>query len=100
VDRRAPARPRSRRPEPVRISDAELAELALAASDDGQIDADAVPLAIGGGYGGFLGSWYMPPVTATRVSGWRTPILLTIVVTLVVLEALGLCSVFGQVVVG
>ncbi len=42
----------------------------------------------------------MPAASASRVSGWRTPVVVTLVVTLLVLEALGLCSVFGQVVAG
>ncbi|HUY31105.1 MAG TPA: hypothetical protein VMV02_08960 [Acidimicrobiales bacterium] len=82
------------------MTDAELTELALAAEPDGRIDPDAVPLVLGDEGGGLLASWYMPPATVARVSGWKAPVVVTLVVTLVVLEALGLCSVFGQVVVG
>jgi hypothetical protein len=42
----------------------------------------------------------MPAATSFGLRGWKRPVLLGVVVTLVVLEALGLCSVFGQVVVG
>lgn len=98
-DRRAPRGPRAGRPDRCWVTDDELAELALADACDDQVPEDAVPLRLGD-HDGLLAPWYMPAVGTTRVSGWRTPVVLTIVLTLVVLEALGLCSVFGQVVVG
>lgn len=47
-----------------------------------------------------LPAWYMPAVTLRHSSGAKRALVVSIVVTLVVLEALGLCSVFGQVVIG
>lgn len=84
-----------------RISDDELAELALSADPEPFLGPDAVPLRLGVAPGAAtLSSWYMPAVVVQRASGWRRPVLVGIVATLVVLEALGLCSVFGQVVIG
>ncbi len=83
------------------FDDEELASLALAAEPLSVPDAGAVPIdTVLRSPGTTLSAWYMPAVTATRLSGWRRPVLLGLVVTLVALEALGLCSVFGQVVIG
>jgi hypothetical protein len=83
------------------FTDAELAALALAADPDVQPDKDAVPLT---GYAdqsaAALPEWYMPPVTARRGKRWRTPVVLAIVVAFLVIEAVGLCSTYGQLVVG
>lgn len=83
------------------FSDEELTELALAADPNQPLDADAVPLALHGGeYFDLLPHWYMPPALSTGASRRRKTVILVIVATLVVIEALGLCSVFGQVVIG
>jgi hypothetical protein len=83
------------------FTDAELTALALAADPDVQPDKDAVPLT---GYAdqsaAALPEWYMPPVTARRGKRWRTPVVLAIVVAFLVIEAVGLCSTYGQLVVG
>jgi len=81
------------------FTEAELTELALAADADAPIDAGAVPLAdYLGQVDGLLPSWYMPtPMTRTGKS-WRIPVVVAIVVAFVVIEALGLCSTFGQLV--
>jgi hypothetical protein len=83
------------------ITDAELTALALAADPDAQVDEDAIPL---NGYavesGTALPDWYMPPVRARRGKRWRTPVVLAIVVAFLVIEAVGLCSAYGQLVVG
>jgi len=83
------------------ISDEELEALALAADPNETAGIDAVPFFATPAYGAhLLSSWYMPAVAMRRSSGWHKPVVIAIVATLVVLEALGLCSVFGQVVVG
>ena len=83
------------------LSDAELEELALAGELDAPLAADAVPLSLlSNSTAACLPSWYMPPVGMHRFSRWRTVVVVSIVATLVALEALGLCSVFGQVVIG
>jgi hypothetical protein len=81
------------------FTEAELTELALAADPGGPIDADAVPLSdYLGQMGGLLPSWYMPtPMTRTGKS-WRIPVVVAIVAAFVIIEALGLCSTFGQLV--
>ncbi|HLN05480.1 MAG TPA: hypothetical protein VK217_04335 [Acidimicrobiales bacterium] len=83
------------------ISDAELTALAIAADPDAPVGPDAIPFALClAQSAGLLPQWYMPP-PATRSGGkWRTPVVLAIVVALLLIEALGLCSTYGQVVVG
>jgi hypothetical protein len=83
------------------FTDAELTQLALAAKPDPRLDPDAVPLLLhGGAVPGLLRSWYMPPAMARPRRGWRLPAVIVIVAVLLTLEVLGLCSVFGQVIVG
>lgn len=83
------------------FSDAELLELALSADLNSPITDDAMPLQLAPAHSlSLLGSWYMPAISARRVSGWRMWVMLSIVGILLVLEALGLCSVLGQVVIG
>jgi hypothetical protein len=83
------------------ITDQELEELALAGDPDGPIDPGAVPYdAVVRSPIAALPQWYMPQVAISRCTGWRLPVAVAVVAALVVLEALGLCSVFGQVVIG
>jgi hypothetical protein len=86
------------------ITDEQLTELALAVSPGSPVDVDAVPLSVYLGTlaqtGGLLPQWYMPTPMARHASGWRMPVVLTIVAAFVVIEALGLCSVFGQLTIG
>jgi hypothetical protein len=79
------------------ISDAELTALALAAEPDGPLDGDALPIHLYlAQLPGLLPDWYMPPAMARHGSRWRSTIVLSIVVAFLVIEALGLCSTFGQ----
>lgn len=83
------------------ISDEELSELALATRVDHPLANDAVAICLVPEHlSGLLGAWYMPPVATRRVAGWRKWVVLSIVGIFLILEALGLCSVFGQVVIG
>jgi hypothetical protein len=83
------------------VSDEELTEIALAADPDGPLDPRAQPLEFfAPTHGVGLPQWYMPQVTRVRCSGWRMPVTVGIVAVLLALEALGLCSIFGQVVIG
>jgi hypothetical protein len=81
------------------FTEAELTELALAADPDAPIDEDAVPLAdYLGQVDGLLPSWYMPTPMARTGKSWRIPVVVAIVAAFVIIEALGLCSTFGQLV--
>jgi hypothetical protein len=87
------------------ITDEELTALALAADPDQPLDGDAVPLSVYlsqlpglGPVSGLLPGWYMPPAMASRGSKWRTSIILAIIVAFLMIEAWGLCSTYGQVV--
>ncbi len=83
------------------LSDAELEELALAADPDAPLDENAVPMATFLGQGpGLLPQWYMPSPVVRSEARWRVPVVLVIVAAFVVIEALGLCSTFGQLVPG
>lgn len=79
------------------ITDDDLTALALAADADAPLDPDAVPLDV------FLGSlppalpaWYMAPVGARHAGRWRGAVILAFVATLLAIEAVGLCSTYGQ----
>jgi len=83
------------------FTDKELTALALAADLSAPLDLDAVPIdEYLGQLPSTLPSWYMPAAMARPGKAWRVPVVLTLVTAFVVLEALGLCSVFGHVVVG
>ncbi len=81
------------------FTDAELTVLALAADPDQEPDADAVPMSdfTGERYSP-LPAWYMPAPMVRGQNTWRTTIALTIVVSLLLIEALGLCVTYGQLV--
>jgi hypothetical protein len=81
------------------ITDEELTALALAADPAAPLDSHAVPLSVYlGQLPTLLPSWYMPPAMSSSGSKWRTPIILAIVAAFLIIEAYGLCSTYGQVV--
>jgi len=81
------------------ICDEELTALALAADPDQPLDAKAVPLAVYlAQVPAILPGWYMPPATASCGNRWRTPVIVAIVLAFLMIEAWGLCSTYGQVV--
>ncbi|HEX4864822.1 MAG TPA: hypothetical protein VFV02_12160 [Acidimicrobiales bacterium] len=78
------------------VSDDELVALALADDPDQGVAADAIPLALySRGSSLDLPMAYMPPVMARAARGWRVPVALTVVVSLLVIEAFGLCITYG-----
>lgn len=78
------------------VSDEELIALALADDPDRGVAPDAVPLEIySTGSSLDLPMSYMPPVMARASRGWRVPVVLTLVVSLLVIEAFGLCITYG-----
>jgi hypothetical protein len=90
-----------RPPDGAPLTEVELTELALAADPDAPVDVDAVPVAV---YlaqtSGLLPEWYMPAPMLRRATGWRVPVMLAVIGAFVFIEALGLCSTFGQLVPG
>jgi hypothetical protein len=79
------------------FTDDELASLALAADPDQPLDADAVPLDVYLARAvGPLPQWYMAPVMAGHCSLRRRAVILAFVGALLIIEAFGLCSTYGQ----
>lgn len=83
------------------ISDAELAAEALAADPDTVVDPDAVPLAASMRGADLLPDWYMPGPApgARRLRGARRRVAYVVVGSFLAINAAGLCSTYGQVVV-
>ena len=83
------------------VSDEELVALALGAGPADRPDPDAVSVdEFLGQPPGLLPAWYMPGRLSVSGSRRRRVVVLSVVATLLLLEALGLCSTFGGVVVG
>jgi len=80
-------------------SDEELALLAMAADPEQDVDPDAVPLATFLGSAGGLPEWYMPAVTARGRSRRRTATIVLIVASFLLIDGLGLCITYGQLVI-
>lgn len=79
------------------FSDEELEALAIAAEPNPPLAPDAVPVEQ------FLGlqpaplpEWYMAPVTLRRAGRWHRVGILAFVAALLLIEAAGLCSTYGQ----
>ena len=83
-------------------SDAELTALALAADPDAPLADDAVPLSVHLAQfaGAALPEWYMPAAMARNGGRWRVPVVVAIVSAFLLIEALGLCNTFGNLVIG
>jgi hypothetical protein len=78
------------------ISDDELTTLALAADPESELGPDAVPLTPYRNLpSASLPLWYMPPATARAAGGWRVPIVASVVLALLLINALGLCITYG-----
>ena len=83
------------------ISDDELTALALAADPDaGLHDARPISEVIGAVGDSTLPEWYMPAVMSggPRLYGWRRGVVFTFIAALIVIEAFGLCSTYGQII--
>ncbi len=78
------------------ISDDELASLALAADPEPELGPDAIPLAPYRNLpSASLPLWYMPPVRGRAQGGWRVPVAASVILALLVINALGLCICYG-----
>ncbi len=83
------------------FTDEELAAFALAADPEPSLsDARPIHEILGVSGESTLPEWYMPPVMhgLPRVHGWRRSVIFTFVLALVVIEAFGLCSTYGQII--
>jgi hypothetical protein len=89
------------------LTDEELTDLALAADPDAEVASDAVSvwdvLDPGRPSDGRrrLPEWYMPSPLAgarPRRRGWHRPVALLIIASFVLIDALGLCITYGQLV--
>jgi hypothetical protein len=82
------------------VSDDELTTLALAADPEPELGPDAVPLSLYRNLPSVsLPLWYMPPATARAAGGWRLPIVASIILALLFINALGFCITYGALVV-
>lgn len=82
------------------ISDEELTALALAAADQTAVADDAQPWRPDGAVEPLIADWYMPaPVAARR--DLRTRLIVgAIVVSILAINAAGLCVTYGRVILG
>jgi hypothetical protein len=84
------------------VSDEELSVLALAADPDTVVGDDAQSLwVVLGQDQGPLPDWYMPPISAGRRihPRWRRRVALLIICAFLAVDAYGLCSTYGYLVV-
>jgi hypothetical protein len=88
------------------IGDDELARLALAADPQADVPDDAVSLwdldTDGSAASSLLPEWYMPTTSVgrRRLRGWRRGVVLTLVVTFLSVDCVGLCTTYGPVILG
>ena len=79
------------------FTDDELTVLALAADPDQAVDADAIPIDLYlGSVDQQLPSWYMAPVMLRTTGRIGRYVILAVVGAFLFIEALGLCSTYGQ----
>ncbi|MBA3652566.1 MAG: hypothetical protein H0W70_00040 [Actinobacteria bacterium] len=84
------------------ITDEELSAIALAATSEPPVPDDAVALwELLDAEAPLVSSWYMPaPAGHRRLTGWRRNLVLFLVGVFLLIEAVGLCSAYGAVVIG
>lgn len=83
------------------MTDEELTALALAADPNAPLPDDAVPIwsLDPVGVDPALPAWYMPVATAPRMRGWRRRVALLLIGSFLAINAAGLCSTYGHVVI-
>jgi hypothetical protein len=83
---------------PGTITDDELTALALAADPDQPLDSDAVPMSdyLSSQNVGLLPEWYMAPVMTRHISRAPQLVVLIVIGAFLLIEAVGLCSTYGQ----
>jgi hypothetical protein len=80
------------------ISDEELTELALAGDLDQPLGSDAIAIGdyLNGQEVGLLPEWYMAPVMRRHLRRGPQLVALIVIGTFLLIEAVGLCSTYGQ----
>jgi hypothetical protein len=83
------------------VDDEELAALALAADPDAPVPDDAVSIFELDPERGeaVLPDWYMPPASGSVRPGWRRRVAVGLISTFLLINAAGLCSTYGHIVV-
>lgn len=83
------------------VTDEELTALALAADPDFQVPDDAVPFSSAELPPALLPSWYMPAAVggSSAMQPWRRRTARVLVAAFVAINAAGMCSTYGWVVV-
>jgi hypothetical protein len=88
-------------PELAELSDDELTRLALAADPNAPIPDDAVSFwdIVGDHTEPLLPAWYMPAPSGGggRRRRWKRVVAITLIVAFLVVDAYGLCSVYGSI---
>jgi hypothetical protein len=80
---------------PERLSDEELTAMALAADPSAPLDANAVPWYGSADSRNLLPEWYMPRPIATQRGRGNRVVVISVVTTLLVICAMGLCVTSG-----
>jgi hypothetical protein len=81
------------------LTEADLIAQALASDPDRPADPDAVPFGEHlASSAGLLPSWYMPAPMGGRRRGWRQVAVVVVIVSFLVINALGLCITYGHLV--
>jgi hypothetical protein len=80
------------------ISDEELTELALACDPDQPLGSDAIAMGdyLNGQAVGLLPEWYMAPVMKRHLRRGPQLVALIVIGAFLFIEAVGLCSTYGQ----
>ena len=83
---------------PGTFTDAELTALALAADPDQPLNSDAVPMSdyLSSQSVGLLPEWYMAPAMTRHISRVPQFIVMVVIGAFLLIEAVGLCSTYGQ----
>ncbi len=78
------------------LSDDELTALALAADPDEPLSDDAVPIQFHlASLGPSLPLWYMPPAISRGGRRWKAPLVIMVVASFLLIDAMGLCNTYG-----
>jgi hypothetical protein len=78
------------------FTDDELTAMALSADPSQPLDPDAVPIQVYLASETPLPEWYMAPVTARHSARWQRLVIMAIIGAFILIEAVGLCSTYGQ----